>query len=538
MAADRRCCRVLLPQLSPVIVDDICRVDGVVRISAHPRARAARCSRCGRVSRRVHSTYRRHLADLPLAGQQTVLRLRVRRFFCDRVDCCTGTFVEQVAGLTQRHWQRSAGLQDALASMALALAGRAGSRLATALGMPVSRSTLLRLIRRSPDPPVGTVPVLGVDEFAVRRGLKYGTVLVDLSDGNRPVDVLVGRDAGDFANWLRAHPGVQVICRDRASGYADGARDGAPAAVQVADRWHMWDNLCQHVNKLVAAHHTCLVEPAPVSAPRDDTEHCSGEPAGLATLDQLRTTRSERTRWRFLEIHALGVQGLSLPMIARRLGVDVKTVRRYLRADSVEQLIAGGGRVSKLDPFKPYLHQRLSTGARNATALRAEIVEQGYTGSYNTLERYLKPLRRGDAATLTQVLRNRPPAVRQVTGWITGLPGHLDPADDARLRAIRARCPEIEAAVKHVAGFARMIKDLSGDKETLTGWMAAVDHDLPAMRSFTRGLRLDLEAVTAGLTLPYNSGAVEGTVDKIKARKMQLFGRANPDLLRKLILLA
>jgi len=163
MAVDCRCCRVLLPQLSPVVVDDICRVDGVMRISAHPTARAARCIRCGQVSRRVHSSYRRRLADLPVAGQQTVLWLRVRRFFCDRVDCSTGTFVEQVPGLTQRHWQRSAGLQDALASIALALAGRAGSRLATALGMPVSRSTLLRLIRRSPDPPVGTVPVLGVD---------------------------------------------------------------------------------------------------------------------------------------------------------------------------------------------------------------------------------------------------------------------------------------------------------------------------------------------------------------------------------------
>jgi len=534
MAVDGRCCRVLLPQLLPVVVDDICGVDGVVRIFAHPRARAARCSRCGR----VHSSYRRRLADLPVAGQQTALWLRVRRFFCDRVDCRTGTFVEQVPGLTERYAQRSAGLQDALVSIAFALAGRAGSRLATAMGMPISRSTLLRLIRRSADPPVGPVKVLGVDEFAVRRGRNYGTVLIDLGDGNRPVDVLEGREAGDFADWLRAHPGVQVICRDRAGGYADGARDGAPAAVQVADRWHMWDNLCQHVNKLVAAHHTCLVEPDQAAPPRDDSEPCPGELAGLAMLDQLHTKRYEHTRWRFLEIHALGVQGLSVPMIVRRLGVDLKTVRRYLRANSVEQLVAGGLRTSKLDPFKPYLQERLMAGARNATALHAEIAKQGYSGSYNTLERYLKPLRRSDAANLTQVLRHRPPAVRQVTGWITGLPGHLDSADGARLRAIRARCPEIDAAVKHVAGFARMIKDLSGDKDTLTGWMAAVDHDLPAMRSFTRGLRRDLEAVTAGLTLPYNSGAVEGTVNKIKARKMQLFGRAKPDLLRKLILLS
>jgi len=288
------------------------------------------------------------------------------------------------------------------------------------------------------------------------------------------------------------------------------------------------------VNQLVAAHHTCLIDPAP----RDNEEHCPGERVAPATLDLMRTTRSDNTEWRWYEIHALRVQGLSMGMIARRLELDFKTVRRYLRADSVEQLVAGGVRTSKLDPFKPYLHQRLTAGARNGTALHAEIVEQGYTGSYNTLERYLKPLRRSEAATLAQVLRNRPPAVRQVTGWITGLPGNLDPADEARLKAIRARCPEIDAAVQHAAGFARMIKDRSGDKNTLTEWMTAVDHDLPALRSFTRGLHRDLDAVTAGLTLPYNSGAVEGTVHKIKARKMQLFGRANHDLLRKLILLA
>jgi len=465
-----------------------------------------------------------------------MLWLTVRRFFCDQDDCSTGTFVEQVPDVTERYWQRSAGLQHALVSIALALAGRGRVEVGTALGLPVSRSTLLRLLRSLPDPPVGPVTVLGVDEFAWRRGRSYGTVLVDLSDGNRPVDVLDGRDAGDFAGWLRAHRGVQVICRDRAGGYADGARDGAPGAVQVADRWHMWDNLCQHVHRLVSAHHTCLIECT--TPPTVDSERWSGRSSGLSILDQQRTTRSEHTRWRFLEIHALGAQGLSTPMIARRLKLDFKTVRRYLRADSVEPLIAGGVRVSKLDPLKPYLHQRLSAGARNATALHAEIIERGYTGSYPTLERYLKPLRRSDAAVLTQVLQHRPPAVRQVTGWITGLPGHLDPGDEARFKAIRVRCPELDAVVKHVAGFARMIKDLSGDKETLTEWLAAVDHDLPALRSFTRGLRLDLEAVTAGLTLPYSSGAVEGSVNKIKARKMQLFGRAKPDLLRKLVLLS
>ena len=192
-----------------------------------------------------------------------------------------------------------------------------------------------------------------------------------------------------------------------------------------------------------------------------------------------------------------------------------------------------------LDPFKPYLNERLAQGERNATLLLTEITGQGYPGGYNTPARYLRPLRRLDAAALAALPpRPAPPAVRQVTGWITGLPSNLEPDDAARLQAIRHRCPEVDAAVRHVAGFARMIKDLSGDEAMLSKWMGAVDADLPVLRSFTAGLRRDLDAVVAGLTLDYNSGAVEGTVNRVKQLKAAMYGRAKPDLLRKLILLA
>jgi len=464
-----------------------------------------------------------------------VVRVTVRRFFCDHVDCSVGTFVEQVPGLTERHARRTIGLQGALAAIGLALAGRAGARLAATLGMEVSRSTLLRLIRGLPDPPVGRVTVLGVDEFALRRGHHYGTVLVDLAGGHRPVDVLLGREAGDFADWLRAHPGVKVICRDRAGAYADGARDGAPDAIQVADRWHLWDNLCQHVERLVAAHHTCLAEPVI----REPDSPDPGDPVDPGLPPWPDTVRIEHTRQRYDQTHELLERGLSMRAIARKLDLNFKTVRRYLRADGVETLLAGGVRASVLDPFKPYLHERLAEGQRNATVLLDEITDRGYTGGYKTLARYLRPLRRVETGALAGLspLPGRP-AVRQVAGWITGLPGHLDPADGERLRAIRARCPELDAAVRHVAGFARMIKDLSGDEVMLSKWMGAVDADLPVLRSFTAGLRRDLDAVVAGLTLKYNSGAVEGTVNRIKQLKAAMYGRAKPDLLRKLILLA
>src|SRR5664279_2130324 len=346
------CCRVLLPHLSPVVIDNIDCVDGAVVIAAHPRARGSRCRRCGQVSTRVHSRYRRQLADLPVAGRPVEVWLTVRRFFCDHVDCSACTFVEQMPGLTERHARRSPGLQAALVAIALALTGRPGSRLAATLGMAVSRSTLLRMIRALPDPPVGQVAILGVDEFALRRGHHYGTVLVDLAAGHRPVDVLLGREAADFADWLRAHPGVQVICRDRAGGYADGARYGAPAAVQVADRWHLWDNLCRHVERLVAAHHACLPEPA---APGMN-DAGADQPTDLSVLQWPYTVRVVNTRQRHQRTHDLREQGLSMRVIGRRLDLNFKTVRRYLRAGSVDSLLASGVQVSVLDPFKPYLN--------------------------------------------------------------------------------------------------------------------------------------------------------------------------------------
>src|SRR5664280_1790175 len=233
--------------------------------------------------------------------------------------------------------------------------------------------------------------VLGVDEFALRRRHHYGTVLVDLAGGHRPVDVFLGREAGDFAGWLRAHPGVEVICRDRAGGYADGARDGAPGAVQVADRWHLWDNLCQHVERLVAAHHACLPEPV---VPSPDGPDPGDDPVDLVVPPWPDTLRIEHTRQRYDQPHDLLKKGLSMRAIARKLDLNFKTVRRYLHADSVDTLLAGGLRASVLDAFKPYLHDRLADGERNATVLHDEIAERGYTGGYKTLARYLRPLRR------------------------------------------------------------------------------------------------------------------------------------------------
>jgi transposase len=289
---------------------------------------AACCPGCGGESDRVHSRYERGLADAAVAGRRVEIRLQVRRFFCDSEGCGRRTFVEQVAGLTMRYARCTVLLRGMLESIGLALAGRAGSRLATRLGVPVSRSTLLRVIRALPDPEIGTVAVLGVDDFSLRRGHVYGTVLVDI-DTHRPIDLLADREANTFAAWLREHPGTRVVCRDRAGAYAEGARSGAPGAIQVADRWHLWHNLAEHVEKTVAAHHGCLHQHNDIPPEVPIEGGSAADLTEAAEAAQLQRTESSalvaRTKARYQTIQALKADGRGIKTIMRELGLAKET---------------------------------------------------------------------------------------------------------------------------------------------------------------------------------------------------------------------
>ncbi len=504
-----------------------------VQVWAHARAEQAACPRCGRASGRVHSHYQRRLADAVIGGRRLVIRLQIRRFFCDGSDCSTRTFAEQIAGLTSRYVRHSPPLRQALQAIGLALAGRAGARLASCLGLRVSRHTLLRLVRTLPDPAVEAVTELGVDDFALRRGHHYGTVLVDMAT-HQPIDLLPDREANTFADWLQAHPGVEVVCRDRAGAYADGARTGAPEAIQVADRWHLWHNLAQHVEKAVARHHRCLTAPPTPNEQATPPVHAELEQTS-AEMKHSDGALVARTRQRHERVQALRAQGKGIKAIGRELGLARETVRRYARAKRVDDVLATSlaGRPSILDNFTAYLHRRWNEGCTSATQLLAEIRDLGYRGSYGTLRGYLRRFR----TTETRPPAPPRPKVRHVAGWILRHPDTLDPDEQIKLKEVRAQCRHLDAVAGHVTGFAEMLTGRHGER--LDSWIANVEaSDLSDLHSFAAGLRRDYQAVLNGLTLAHSSGAVEGQVNRIKMLKRQMYGRATFDLLRKRVLLS
>jgi transposase len=527
----------LLPAGCGLAVTDTTITPDLIAVAVTCTAPTATCPSCGSSSNRIHSRYCRTLADLPVNGRRFVLRLTARRFFCDQPGCTQDVFCERLPDLVTpraRTTRRLAGLHRLIG---FALGGEPGARLADGLAAPTSGDTLLRRVKDTAEEPEPAYRYVGIDDFALRKGHTYGTILVDLERG-RVIDILDGRDGAAVEAWLRAHPGVEVVTRDRWTAYATAAAAGAPQATQVADRFHLLRNLRELVERLFDQHASVLdaaLAPAAADEPSPDPPVADVSAGATAHPPPEVSARRQRRRDRFDEVRRLRAGGRSIRRIARELGMSPRTVIAYLRRERCPDWNPGVSRATRLDGLRDEVDAFIQEGGRTAAELYRRLRARGCRSSYDAVRRYFR--RRLGAAGIGRVPRSRvrPPRPHRPTARQLSFEFLRRPEDRAGGEAGHM------AAVDGVPGLAEplqlaneFVEMTRGRSDTpLADWLRRAEGSTSSsVRSFAESLRTDEAAVAAGLRSPWSNGPVEGQVNRLKLIKRAGYGRAGFDLLR------
>jgi transposase len=515
---------------------------------------AAPCPLCTIPAQRIHSHYGRTLADLPWAAYRVRLHLRVRKWFCQNPACVRRIFTERLPTVVASWARRTLRLAQRFVAVAVALGGKAGVHLSHQWGLVVSRTTLLRLLRRLPVPSLPTPTVLGVDDFALRKRQTYGTVLIDL-ERRRPVALLPDRTADTVAQWLREHPGVEVIARDRSSAYAEGARHGAPTATQVADRFHLLQNLREALDQVFIMQSqaldavNALVHQQLVPLP-DGAMAVPVPPHDIPLPAQQRSAQRQEQRLALhTQVGALHRQGWTAPAIAQQVGLSLRTVQRDLRtATFVGRRRRSDLGESVLNPYKPYLLERWNAGCYTAMRLFRDLRQRGYAGGYGVVAAYARRLRQAQGLPAGHRRPRQPlPAVaepscppltpRRVAWLVLRREEKRTEAETQQLTQLYTQSAEVAEAIDLAQDFATLVRQRQPTQ--LDPWLTrATTSTLEALQRFATGLYEDYAAVKAGATLPWSSSPVEGHINRLKMLKRQMFGRARLDLLSRRFVLA
>ena len=496
-----------------------------------PVSQESRCPACGRVSGRIHSRYKRQIADLPWEGIPVRIELRVRRFFCASGYCSQRIFTERLPNTVGRHSRRTCRLSQVLDRIALTLGGSAGARLAQQLGIEANGSTLLRGVRRRMIPAASRSPrVVGIDDWAWRKGQRYGTIFCDLEQ-NKVIDLLPDRSSDSTAAWLRAHPGIEVVSRDRASLYAEAASKAAPNAVQIADRWHLLRNLSEALVSVLAPHHRAIDQAARAVFAKSVPAEAEATPCllTLTRAQQTRQQRRDRRLIRYESVMELVRNGMSQREISCTLGVDRRTVRRWTRACGFPER-KEVHRKNAIDPYRSYLDQRWNEGCRNAAQLWREIRDQGFGGTSSSLRQWVFKHYGRKVRSHREPLPPKPPRIspRQLVWHI------LKPNESSEryLKELFKLSPDLACCADVAREFFRIVR--TRDLNAWPAWHLLASHS--PLASFAKHLSRDEAAVCAALEYHWSNGPVEGNVHRLKLIKRSMYGRASFDLLRARVL--
>ena len=458
-----------------------------------------------------------------------------RRLFCDNDQCSRKIFAEQCPKVAAPHSRRTDRLRQITRALGIACGGELGRKLANRLGVLTSADTLLRDVRGMTATRDHKPSVIGIDEWAYRKGDRYGTLICDLETG-QVVDLLPDRDANSVAAWLKRNPTVRILSRDRSEVCRRGASLGGSTITQVVDRFHLMKNLREAFGRYLEGHASELHSAAEKPTEADSTANAAGlqQPTVRGTTKKdLRKSENRRRRLSvFEQVHRLHKQGVSERAIARQCGICRNTVRQYLRSNIFPER-AVRRYSSTADSVKDELRQRWNNGCRNLTALWREVQERGFQGSYHAVRRMVRHWRQSDNGSNHWAVRHpRGLSATRVSFLLLKEAGTLADKETKWKRAILRHCPNVRTAWRIVDQFATMLRTRQGER--LQRWFeAATRKTVPtAIRRFALGLRKDWQAVTAALTTPWSNGMAEGHIGRLKMIKRLMYGRAKFDLLR------
>lgn len=484
---------------------------GVVLLVARPGLTSA-CPDCGVSSRSAHSHYERRLADLPAHGRRVHLRVRIRRFRCLSPHCARKIFAERLdPSVARRFGRRTERLEGIVRHIGLALGGRAGERIAARLLVPASKDTLLRVVRRGAAPERDLPRVIGIDDWAWRKGHRYGTLVCDL-ERRAVIDLLPDREPATAAAWLAARPLIEIIARDRGGGYGAAARQGRPEAKQVADRWHLMANASAAFLVAVRRH---------MREVRRALGQSAIDPATLTAAERIQYEGWRRRADDDAAVRGLHRKGVAIKEIVRRTGRSRKLVRDIVRGGCSEPFRP---RASSLEPWLDRLSTEWSSGCRNGAELWRRLRASGFAGSLRVVTEWATRRRRDEMNTAPRRCASARALARLMTVGRT----KLTRSEAVTVARLEAAVPALVVARALVDRFHSLIREKRA--ADLNDWL--LDAARSPIASFAKGVAADRPAVAAAIEGDWSNGQTEGQITRLKLLKRQMYGRANIDLLR------
>ncbi|HHE5284831.1 TPA: ISL3-like element ISEc38 family transposase [Escherichia coli] len=508
--------------------------DGIT-LHLHGKRKTAQCPECFKRSDSVHSCRRRRIQHLPCSGHTLWLVFSVRHWYCRNPACSRKIFAESLAPFAGSHQQSSQALQNLQRQLGLIAGGEAGKRAATAVGLRCSADTLLRRVINTPETKQSGSPHVGIDEWAWHRGHRYGTLIVNL-DTHRPLVLLPGRDQRTLATWFRKYPEIQIVSRDRSGVYATAAREGAPQARQVADRWHLLKNIGDAPERMMYRHIPLIRLVASELSPKKSPDPEPSVPvASLRRPERLKQQTRKKRHQRWTEVMALHNKGCSFREISRITGLSRVTVSRWVRSGTFPEMSTRPPKRGLLDPWREWLKEQRESGNYNASRIWREMVARGFTGSETIVRDAVAKWRKGWNPPVTTAVRL--PSVSRVSRWL--MPWRITrDEENYASRFISLMCekePELKIAQQLALEFYRILK--TQNKSQLSSWFTRVHESGSAeFRRVAAGMEADAAAICEAISSHWSNGVVEGHVNRLKMLKRQMYGRAGFELLRQRVM--